>query len=243
MMRHDGRQITSLTIWPDVAALRELSAGMARRIDLRSTDPAAPVVAALRATIPATEGKLSVGQERQQAGMLTPEDATLLPGAPPAPETVLRTAASAKAKGKGKGKDGKGKDKAAPKAPLPRSVRRLRGIAAGVLMLGLAAALAGYVVARREGSQAGRQIRRSVGAAHRVADGEGVTGRGVLVHDAVPSRAPSRLRPSTPGRTPTPSRTGSCSRSTAVPFVRGPARPWRAWSPHSRDRSGTATSL
>ena len=42
MMRHDGRQITSLTVWPDVAALRELSAGMARRIDLRSTDPAAP---------------------------------------------------------------------------------------------------------------------------------------------------------------------------------------------------------
>jgi outer membrane protein OmpA-like peptidoglycan-associated protein len=163
MMRHDGRQITSLTIWPDVAALRELSAGMARRIDLRSTDPAAPVVAALRATIPATEGKLSVGQERQQAGMLTPEDATLLPGAPSAPEPSPDRG-GAKAKGKGKGKDAKGKDKVSPKAPLPRSARRLRGIAAGVLMLGLAAALAGYVV---QGVKGAKPDVRSAGASAR----------------------------------------------------------------------------
>jgi outer membrane protein OmpA-like peptidoglycan-associated protein len=157
MMRHDGRQITALTIWPDVSALRELSAGMARRIDLRSTDPAAPVVAALRATIPATEGKLSVGQDRH-AELLVPEDATLLPGAPSPPESLPdRRSTRAKrkdGKGKdGKGKDGKGKDKAGPKAPLPRSARRLRAVAASVLMLGLAGALGAYVVQGVKGAK------------------------------------------------------------------------------------------
>ena len=163
MMRHDGRQITSLTIWPDVAALRELSAGMARRIDLRSTDPAAPVVAALRATIPATEGKLSVGQERQHGEVLVPADATLLPGGPPAPEAPPDRR-SARAKGKDKGKDGKGTDKAGPKAPLSRSARRLRGIAAGVLMLGLAGVLAGYVA---QGVRGAKPDVRSAGPAAR----------------------------------------------------------------------------
>jgi outer membrane protein OmpA-like peptidoglycan-associated protein len=163
MIRHDGRQVTALTVWPDVAALRQLSAGMARRIDLRSTDPAAPVVAALRATIPATEGKLSVGQERQSTQVATPEGATLLPGAPPAEDAApeLRST-TAKGKGKrkdskgedGKGKDGKdGKDKAAPKPPLSRKARRLRGIAAGVLMLGVTGALGAYVVQGVKGAK------------------------------------------------------------------------------------------
>jgi outer membrane protein OmpA-like peptidoglycan-associated protein len=164
MMRHDGRQITALTIWPDVSALRELSAGVARRIDLRSTDPAAPVVAALRATIPATEGKLSIGQERQHAEVKLPEGGTLLPGAPPVPE-ALADRRSVRAKGKAKaegedakdgrdGKDGRGKDKAGPKAPLPRSARRRRAAAAGVLMLGLAGALGAYVVQGVKGAKA-----------------------------------------------------------------------------------------
>jgi outer membrane protein OmpA-like peptidoglycan-associated protein len=169
MIRHDGRQVTALTIWPDVAALRQLSAGMARRIDLRSTDPAAPVVAALRATIPATEGKLSVGQERQSTQVATPEGATLLPGAPPAEDAPELRSTTAKDKGKGKSKDGKrkdgkrkdgkgkdgkdGKDKAAPKPPLSRKARRLRGIAAGVLMLGVAGALGAYVVQGVKGAK------------------------------------------------------------------------------------------
>jgi outer membrane protein OmpA-like peptidoglycan-associated protein len=147
MMRHDGRQVSTLTIWPDVAALRQLSAGVARRIDLRSTDPAAPVVAALRATIPATEGKLSVGQDRLPADVQLGADATLLPGAPQAPEAGPDRA-STKRKGRDdKGRDGKdGRDKAPPKAPLSRTARRLRGAAAGLLMLGLAGALGAYVV-------------------------------------------------------------------------------------------------
>ena len=181
MMRHDGRQITSLTIWPDVAALRELSAGMARRIDLRSTDPAAPVVAALRATIPATEGKLSVGQERQHGEVLVPADATLLPGGPPAPETPPDRR-SARAKGKDKGKDGKGdgqgRAEGAAVAVGATAARNRRG-RPHARTCGRAG---GLRRARGEGSQAGRQVRRARCEAHRVADGEGVAGRGVLVH-------------------------------------------------------------
>jgi outer membrane protein OmpA-like peptidoglycan-associated protein len=156
MIRHDGRQVTALTVWPDVAALRQLSAGMARRIDLRSTDPAAPVVAALRATIPATEGKLSVGQERQPAQVATPEGATLLPGAPSADDATPELPSTAKGGGRGRRKDGKGKDgkdKATPKPPLSRKARRLRGVAAGVLMLGLTGALAAYVVQGVKGAK------------------------------------------------------------------------------------------
>jgi outer membrane protein OmpA-like peptidoglycan-associated protein len=159
MMRHDGRQITALTVWPDVGALRELSAGMARRIDLRSADPAAPVVAALRATIPATESKLSVGQERQAGDVLLPEDAALLPGAPPLPEAgPHRSGTKGRSKGTSKdgskGKDGKGKDKDAPKAPLSRAARRRRAVGASVLMLGLAGALGAYVVQGVNGTKA-----------------------------------------------------------------------------------------
>ena len=66
IIRHDGAVVTNLEVWPDVAALRELFDGVARRIDLRSAGAAGPVVAALRATIPSPEGKLSVGQQRQE---------------------------------------------------------------------------------------------------------------------------------------------------------------------------------
>jgi outer membrane protein OmpA-like peptidoglycan-associated protein len=157
MMRHDGRQITALTVWPDVAALRQLSAGMARRIDLRSTSPAAPVVAALRATIPTTEGKLSIGQERQPAGVAAPDGPTLLPGVPPAPEAVPDRRGTRRKDGQdkdGDGKDGKGKDRHGPKAPMSRSARRLRAVAATMLMLGLVGAVGAVLVQGVKGSKA-----------------------------------------------------------------------------------------
>jgi outer membrane protein OmpA-like peptidoglycan-associated protein len=152
MMQHDGAVITRLEVWPDVAALRDLTDGVARRIDLRTAGAAAPVVAALRATIPAPEGRLSVGQERQQrAAAAVP--GTLLPGAP---EALLGSGSGASAGGSGSASGsgrsdleghGKGKPKlAVPKAPVPRKVRRRRAFLAGVVMLAVAALLVTYVV-------------------------------------------------------------------------------------------------
>ena len=136
MVTHDGAKISSLTLWPDVAALRELSDGVARRIDLRTAGPAAPVVAALRATIPAPEGKYSIGQGRQLAAV--DEVSTLLPGAPgadpsPTPSQGMGT------------DDDKARKKGGPKAPLPRKVKRRRAIAAGAAMLTVAGVLVAYV--------------------------------------------------------------------------------------------------
>src|SRR4051794_3507120 len=140
MMTHDGRQITGLTLWPDVAALRDLSDGVARRIDLRNAGPAAPVVAALRATIPSPGGKFSVGQGRQLTAL--DEVSTLLPGGPGAlaggPAADGAGEAGDEAKGRGK-KDG-------PKAPATRRERRVRGALAGAVMLVLAGLLVTYVV-------------------------------------------------------------------------------------------------
>jgi outer membrane protein OmpA-like peptidoglycan-associated protein len=141
MMTHDGRQITGLTLWPDVAALRDLSDGVARRIDLRNAGPAAPVVAALRATIPSPGGKFSVGQGRQLTAF--DEVSTLLPGGPGAVEAGGLAADGAgeagdEAKGRGK-KDG-------PKAPATRRERRVRAALAGAVMLVLAGLLVTYVV-------------------------------------------------------------------------------------------------
>jgi len=139
IMQHDGLVITRLELWPDVGALRDLFDGAARRIDLRTAGAAAPVVAALRATIPAPESKLSLGQLRQQPASLAGEGA-LLPGAP---EGVLAAAAArpeVEESGKGKSKT------EVPKAPRSRKSRRFRAFLGGLVMLVLAGLLVTYVV-------------------------------------------------------------------------------------------------
>jgi outer membrane protein OmpA-like peptidoglycan-associated protein len=146
MMQHDGLVITGLEVWPDIAALRDLTDGVARRIDLRSAGPAAPIVAALRATIPATEVKLSVAQERQPSAPVV--DATLLPGAPERPARSGGSAGAGSSDAVEHGKEhSKGKPKVeVPKAPVPRRIRRLRGLLAGLVMLAVAGLLVTYVV-------------------------------------------------------------------------------------------------
>jgi outer membrane protein OmpA-like peptidoglycan-associated protein len=142
MVRHDGHVITDLTVWPDVAALRELFDGVARRIDLRVAGPAAPVVAALRATIPAAEAKLSIGEGRQLPAPGTQEATSAsLPGAPRTPSGGIG-AGSRRGGGHEKGR----RKPDVPKAPLPRKVRRRRAILAGGVMLGAAGVLVTYVV-------------------------------------------------------------------------------------------------
>jgi OOP family OmpA-OmpF porin len=143
MMRHDGRLITSLTVWPDVSALRDLSAGVARRIDLRAGAGAASMVASLRATLPSTEAKLSVAHSRALPTTLLPEEsAALLPGAP---EVEPAGTPAKEAKG--------GRGKPSPKAPIPRKARRRRAILAGLLMLALAGVLVAYVVQGVQGTK------------------------------------------------------------------------------------------
>ncbi|HVN12176.1 MAG TPA: OmpA family protein [Kineosporiaceae bacterium] len=166
IMHHDGHVITELTMWPEVAALQQLFEGVARRIDLRTAGPAAPVVAALRATIPASEAKLSVAQGRQLPVATAPEaTSALLPGAPPAPRTP--------ASGIGGGSRGQGQDRGrkksdVPKAPLPRKVRQRRAIAAGAAMLVIAVGLVGYVVLGVKGTHiqlAGAEPKQSASTA------------------------------------------------------------------------------
>jgi OOP family OmpA-OmpF porin len=133
ILQHDGHQVTALTVWPDVAALRDLSEGVARRIDLRGAGAAATAVASMRATIPSTAGKLSVGEGRQVTESLLPQDT------PPVPEVPVEPAAP-------ESKSRKDARKGGPKAPLPRKARRRRAIAGGALMLALAGVLGAYVV-------------------------------------------------------------------------------------------------
>jgi outer membrane protein OmpA-like peptidoglycan-associated protein len=147
IMEHDGAVITRLEVWPDVAALRDLTAGMTRSIDLRTAGPAAPVVAALRATIPTREGMLSVGQGHQQPAASAAAQGDQLPGAPEAFGASGGPAVAGRPAGEEHGKEyGKGKPKAeVPKGPVPRKVRRLRGFLAGLVMLVIAGGLVTYV--------------------------------------------------------------------------------------------------
>jgi outer membrane protein OmpA-like peptidoglycan-associated protein len=188
IIRHDGAVVTNLEVWPDVAALRELFDGVARRIDLRSAGAAGPVVAALRATIPSPEGKLSVGQQRQErqerqqpasfeealvggaadssgaggrggrSGGREPGHANHQPGQQPGHH--------------GSGQEpGKGKPKAeVPKAPLPRRVRMVRALLAGAVMLVVAGLLVTYVVVGVRNKQepvAASKPRPSASATHK----------------------------------------------------------------------------
>ena len=228
MMTARRRRHHPAEVWPDVAALRDLTAGMARRIDLRTAGPAAPVVAAFRATIPTREGILSVGQGHQQpAASVAP--GTVLPGSPelaaagarrPGVKDHDREHGKDHEDGKDHGKDhGKGKPwSEVPKGPVPRKVRRLRGILAGVVMLVVAGLLVTYVVT-------GVRDKRVPAAAG----------------SSRPSAAAQTPRPSSAKRTPAPplsdrpsgpswtrlptatrSATPSCSRTTASCCAPGP---------------------
>ena len=202
IMHHDGQVITELTLWPDVTALRDLSDGMARRIDLRAAGPAAPVVAALRATIPASEAKLSVGEGRQVPVATAPEATpALLPGPPRTPGMGVGVGGGSGSSGS-RGQEKGRKKPDVPKAPLPRKVRRRRAIVAGVAMFAVAVGLVSYVVQGVRGngaSLAQAKPRQSASTAASVPATHGAgTGR------PKPSHAPSTsASPTTPAAQPT----------------------------------------
>ncbi len=212
MVAHDGAKISSLTLWPDVAALRELSDGVARRIDLRTAGPAAPVVAALRATIPAPEGKYSIGQGRQLAAV--DEVSTLLPGAPgadplPTPSQGVGTDDEQGAQ------EGRPEGAPAAQGEAPAGDRRRCGHAHGRRG---ARRLRGRRGQPHEGARGGRT--------HAAPDPGGddrERGAGTAAHHGEARRRlprPLRRRPSTSSTTPTRCPTRCCSRPASTPCGR-----------------------
>jgi outer membrane protein OmpA-like peptidoglycan-associated protein len=125
--RHDGTAVLSLTIYPDVASLRALGGGTARYIDLTvdHVDVASPMVSALRASMADPGERLIVGTSREKRAP-TPLGA-VRPAAPAAPPSGAKAA------------------KAKPKAPVPRNVRRRRGLIAGTAMLVVAIVTVAWV--------------------------------------------------------------------------------------------------
>ena len=128
---HDDRVVTGITVWPDLGALRQLSGGVARTIDLttKASSSAPMMIAALRASIPsAGTSKVIQGTVRDADGA----PAAVVPASLPSP-------APSPSRG---GATGKGD---APRSPLPRRVRRRRAVAAGGVMLLASAGLVGWV--------------------------------------------------------------------------------------------------
>jgi outer membrane protein OmpA-like peptidoglycan-associated protein len=225
MIRHDGLVVTELTVWPDVAALRELSDGVARRIDLRSAGPAAPVVAALRATIPAPEAKLSVGEGRDApASGTTQITSAILPGAPPAPHSGTGHG-TGHGGGRDRGPRGSGHEKGrkrsqVPKAPLPRKVRRVRAVLAGLAMLTAAGLLVTYVVQ-------GVKRTKDVAAAASTPAASSTPGTGPARGTGTPAASSSASSAPTPTPSATPSfdpRTSSYTIPNTVLFALNSAR-------------------
>ena len=121
VLEHDGLLLTRVTLWADAASLRAL---VDESVDLGRSS-GLPVVAALRATVPAGEQRVIVGASREE------------PAPPPVtPTRPLRTdelnAAAAKA--------------AALKMPMTRRTRRTIAVTSAAVMAGTAAVIVGWVV-------------------------------------------------------------------------------------------------
>jgi outer membrane protein OmpA-like peptidoglycan-associated protein len=121
MLTHDGKAVTTMTLWADAGALHDL-------FGLSETLPSSsPLVSRLRATLPATEGRVIIAQERDSGTAEReppfPQRQVVLP---PRPRVTSR-----------------GTD---PRAPVPRRIRRLQAAALALLMVGASSALFAWVV-------------------------------------------------------------------------------------------------
>lgn len=128
---HDEQVVTSITVWPDLGALRGLSGEVARTIDLttKASSSAPMMISALRASIPsAGTSKVIQGTSRESRGGPASVAAAPLPTLVPPP-----TRGGAAGKGDG------------PRSPMPRRARRRRAVAAGGAMLLVSASLVGWV--------------------------------------------------------------------------------------------------
>jgi outer membrane protein OmpA-like peptidoglycan-associated protein len=125
IIAHDSATVTAITVWPDLAALRAATAGLDRVIDLTKMAEAGGMVTALRATIPPAHSKVIFGNPREEsAPALLGTDLVQQPGATGTTGPELR---------------------AAPKLPVPRSVRRRRALVAGSSMLAASTAITLWV--------------------------------------------------------------------------------------------------
>jgi outer membrane protein OmpA-like peptidoglycan-associated protein len=140
IIQHDAATITGITLWPDLAALREAVSGTARMIDLTKTGDAGGMIAALRATIPPVQSRLIIGSAREQ-----PRVTTALPTEPAAPAAPEGSPIAGRT---------------VPKPPVPRQVRRRRALVAGSVMLVASAVLTAWVVVGALTSPAVRTVIR-----------------------------------------------------------------------------------
>jgi outer membrane protein OmpA-like peptidoglycan-associated protein len=129
IIAHDSATVTSITVWPDLAALRAATAGLDRVIDLTRMAEAGGMVTALRATIPPTHSKVIFGSAREEPEAAVPALLGAGPIQPPGPA----------------GASGGSGLRAAPKLPVPRSIRRRRAFAAGSSMLAASTAITIWV--------------------------------------------------------------------------------------------------
>jgi outer membrane protein OmpA-like peptidoglycan-associated protein len=123
IVTHDSALVTAVTLWPDLAALRTAVAGVSRLIDLTKVGEAGDMVAALRASIPPGQTKVIIGTARREPVVT----ATI------APELSLPVS------------DGPVVGRAVPRAPVPRSIQRRRGLLVGCAMLVASAAMTTWV--------------------------------------------------------------------------------------------------
>jgi outer membrane protein OmpA-like peptidoglycan-associated protein len=150
IITHDAASVTAVTLWPDLAALRSAIAGASRVIDLTKIGEAGDMVTALRASIPVGQARVIIGSARRER-----------PPAPPLPGRALPTSDA-----------GPTVTRTVPRAPLPKSVRRRRGVLAGSAMLLASAAMTTWV---------------AIGALH------------TSVPGSTSSAATRQARPTTPG--------------------------------------------
>jgi outer membrane protein OmpA-like peptidoglycan-associated protein len=118
---HDGSVVTTIDLWPDVDAVRNICDELTQQLDSLAAKTG-EMVSTLRASIPQPDARIVQGQEREEPDV----DATLVSPPPMATRSPSRTEGL--------------------KAPVPSRTRRRQGIIAGAVMLVASAAIVGWVL-------------------------------------------------------------------------------------------------
>ena len=152
LITHDGVAVTSITLWVDAGALRDL-------VDIpeATAGTSSPVVTALRASMTPAEGRVIMAQVRDATevprDVMAPQ--TPLAALPPPPKGSARGATKGSPRGRTKGSP-RGRTKGSArggrtrgsdlKVPVPRRVRQTQGIALALAMIAISLALVTWVI-------------------------------------------------------------------------------------------------
>ncbi len=142
---HDGALITSVDVWPDVAAVRGLCDELAAHIDRRRAGAAGAMISELRATIPSGTTRVTTGQAREYPSTQWAPPTAFLPddlGSRPSMSAAERAARGGYAVLPAPNRRPPG-----PKARAPRRVRQIRAFASGTTMLVASAAIITWIAA------------------------------------------------------------------------------------------------